>query len=129
MKAKVQYNDLEGNVAADINDFLSGPSSDDLKSIGKFFGLNQERFEIIGLSIYGSSDFLISLICVDKERSDEYNEHIVKMLVEHKESNNILEILFKILHIVFHNKFDDKYQNSSYSEEVNFSDFHEKKEE
>ena len=129
MKADVQYNDLKGTVAADISDFLGGPGSDDLKSIGQHFGLNHERFEIIGLSIYGTSDFFISLICIDKERSDENNEHIVSMSVEHKEGNDILDSLFKRLHIVLHNKFDHKYHKIDYTEEVNFSDFHETEEE
>lgn len=129
MKADVQYNDFKGTVAADISDFLGESGSDDLKSIGEHFGLNHDRFEIIGLSIYGTSDFFISLICVDKERSDENNEHIVSMSVEHKEGNEILDTLFKRLHIVLHNKFDEKYPNLDYNEEVNFGDFHETQEE
>lgn len=128
MKADVQYNDFKGTVAADISDFLGGPGSDDLNSIGKYFGLNQDRFEIIGLSIYGTKNFSISLICVDKERSDENNEHIVSMSVDYEEGNEILDQLFKRLHIVLHNKFDDKYPDLGYNEEVNFSDFHETEE-
>jgi hypothetical protein len=125
MKASVQYNDFNGTVAADISDYLGSPASDDLNSIGKYFGLNQDRFQIIGLSIYGTSNFYISLICVDKVRSDAGNEHIVSMSVEYTEGNKILDILFKRLHIVLHNKFDEKYPNLDYNEEVNFSDFHE----
>lgn len=124
MKADTQYNDFKGTVAADISDFLGGPGSDDLKSIGNYFGLNQDRFELIGLSIYGTNDFFISLVCVDKERSTQDEEHIVKMSIEHDKGNEIIDILFKRLHIVLHDKFDDKYPNLDYKEEVNFNDFH-----
>lgn len=90
MKADVSYNDFKGTAAADISDFLGSPSSDDLKVIGKYFKLNQDRFDIIGLSIYGTSDFFISLICVDKVKSNDDQEHIVKMSIEHDKGNEIL---------------------------------------
>lgn len=125
MKADVSYNDFKGTVAADISDFLGTPSSDNLKAIGKYFGLNKDRFDIIGLSIYGTSDFFISLICVDKEKSKNGNEHIVKMSVQHDKGNEILDILFKRLHIVLHEKFDNKYPEVDNYEEVYFSDYHE----
>lgn len=125
MKASVSYNDFQGTVAADISDFLGGPGSDDLKSIGKHFGLNEDRFEIVGLSIYGTNDFFISLICLDREKSKEGEEYIVSMSVDYQEGNEILDTLFKRLHIVLYNKFDEKYPKLNYNEEVRFSDFHE----
>lgn len=125
MKVSVSYNDFQGTVAADISDFLGGPGSDDHKSIGKHFGLNEDRFEIVGLSIYGTNDFFISLICLDKEKSNEGDEYIVSMSVDYKEGNEILDTLFKRLHIVLYNKFDDKYPKLDYNEEVRFNDFHE----
>lgn len=36
-----------------------------------------------------------------------------------------LSKLFKLLHIVLHEKFDEKYKELPYNEEVRFSDFHE----
>jgi len=124
MKANVQYNDFEGTVAADISDGLGGVRGDDLKSIGRFFNLDEERFKIVGLSIYGTDDFYISLICVDKKRSTEHKEHIVKMSCEVENEKEILDILFKRLHIVLYDRFDGKYVNMDYDEEVHISDFH-----
>jgi hypothetical protein len=93
------------------------------------FNLNAERFKIVGLSLYGPDGFYVSLICVDKEKSTEQKEHMVSMSCDIDNEKEILDILFKRLHIVLHDKFDDKYPNLNYDEEVNFSDFHETEEE
>ena len=129
MKANVQYNDFKGTVAADISDFIGSPGGNDLKSIGKYFNINQERFTVVGLSIYGTEKFFISLICVDKEKSIPNKEHIVSMSCEIKNEKEIISILFKRLHIVLHDKLDEKYPNMKYDDEVRFSDFHKTKEE
>jgi len=124
MKAHVRYNDFEGTVAADISDGLGRVQGDDLKSIGRFFNLDEERFKIIGISIYGTDDFFISLICIDKKRSTEHKEYIVKMSCEIENEKEILNTLFKRLHIVLYDRFDDKYVNMDYDEEVHISDFY-----
>ena len=124
MKAHVRYNDFEGTVAADISDGLGRVQGDDLKSIGRFFNLDEERFNIIGISIYGTDDFFISLICIDKKRSTEHKEYIVKMSCEIENEKEILNTLFKRLHIVLYDRFDDKYVNMDYDEEVHISDFY-----
>ena len=124
MKADVQYNDFNGSVAADISDALSKYAGDTLKSIGRYFKLDEKRFEIIGLSIYGTDDFSISLLCVDKQKSNDTKEHIVSMMYDLGDDKENLDILFKRLHIVLHQKFDEKYPDLSYNEEVRFSDFH-----
>lgn len=129
MKASVQYNDFKGTASADISDFLGGAGGDDMEGLAKYFDLNQERFTPIGISIYGTNKFYVSLVCVDKEKSTPEKEHIVKMSCEVEDEKEILDILFKRLHIVLHNKFDDKYPNLEYDEEVNYSDFHAKEEE
>ena len=82
MKAGVQYNDFRGSVAADISDALSRYAGDTLKSIGRYFKLDEKRFEIIGLSIYGTDDFSISLLCVDIQKSNDTKEHIVSMMYD-----------------------------------------------
>ena len=125
MKADVQYNDFTGSVAADISDALSKYAGDTLKSIGRYFKLDEKRFEIIGLSIFGTDDFSISLLCVDKKKSNVDKEHIVSMMYDLGDDKENLDILFKRLHIVLHQKFDEKYPVLSYNEEVRFSDFHE----
>jgi hypothetical protein len=129
MKASTQYNDFKGTVSADISDAFGGPGGDDIKSLARFFDLNFERFEPIGISLYGTDGFSVALLCVDKERSTEEKEHIVSMSCEVEDEKEIIDILFKRLHIVLHNRFDDKYPNLDYDEEVNFSDFHETEEE
>jgi hypothetical protein len=128
MKAQVQYNDFEGTVAADISDGLGGVHGDDLESIGKYFNLDENKFKIVGISIYGTNEFSISLICIDIERSTDKKEHIVSMSCEVDDEKEILDILFKRLHIVLYDKFDDKYVNMDYDSEVRFSDYHDIKE-
>jgi len=127
MKASVQYNDFEGTVAADISDFLGSPASDDFDAIGKYFGLNQDRFKIVGLSIYGTSNFGISLICVDLEKSSPQKEFIVSMSYDGEKDKDILDILFKRFHVVLYNRFDSKYEDLDSDREVRFSEFHKTK--
>lgn len=129
MKANVQYNDFVGTVAADISDHLSKYAGDTLKSIGRYFKLDEKRFDIIGFSIYGTDSFSISLICVDKNKSKEGENHIVSMMYDIGDDKENLDMIFKRLHIVLHQKYDEKYPNLDYNEEVNFSDFHETEEE
>lgn len=130
MKADTSYNDFKGTVAADISDKLSRDyAGDTLKSIGRYFKLNEKRFDIIGLSIYGTGNFRISLLCVDKNKSKDGQEHIVSMMYDIDDNKENLQILFKRLNIVLHEKFDEKYPDLRYNEEVRFSDFHEIKDE
>ncbi|MES2063558.1 MAG: hypothetical protein V4456_16645 [Bacteroidota bacterium] len=125
MKADVQYNDFIGTAAADISDSLGSKNGDYLESFGKYFKIDENKFEVVGISIYGTDEFYISLICIDKQKSTPDKEHIVSMSIEINEPREILDFLFKRLHIVLHGKFDEKYKDLSYDEEVRYSDFHE----
>jgi len=125
MKADVQYNDFRGTAAADISDFLGSKYGDNLKSFGKFFKLDESRFEVIGISISGTDNKYISLYCVDKKKSTEEKEHIVSMWIDIEDDKEILGFLFKRLQIVLHSRFDKKYGDLGYDEEVNYEDFHE----
>lgn len=126
MKADVQYNDFVGSAAADISDFIGTKYGNSLKGIGKYFNVDQERLKIVGISIYGTENFNISLYCVDTLKSNEVKEHIVNMSIPIPEEDNkeILDLLFKRLHIVLHSNFDDKYPNLDDNEEVDFYDYH-----
>ena len=124
MKADVQYNDFVGTAAADISDFLGSKYGDDLESFGKYFKVDETRFKVIGISIYGTDSFYISFLCVDKIKSTFDKEHIVKMSVDIKNEKDILDFLFKRLHIVLHSRFDKKYPALDYDEEVSYSDYH-----
>ena len=125
MIANTHYNDFKGTVSADIPDMSCGSGGDDIKSLARIFNLNLSRFKPVGISLYGTNGFSVSLICVDKEKSTEEKEHIVSMSCKVETEKKIIDTLFKRLHIVLHNRFDDKYPNLDYDEEVNYSDFHE----
>jgi hypothetical protein len=125
MKADVQYNDFIGTAAADISDFLGLKYGNDLESFGKYFKIDQTRFKVIGVSIYGTDSFYISFLCVDKQKSTDEKEHIVSMSIDIENEKEILDFLFKRLHLVLHSNFNDKYQILKYDEEVNYSDYHE----
>jgi hypothetical protein len=129
MKANVQYNDFKGTVAADISDGLGGAGGDNIEGLAKYFNLDEERFTPIGISLYGTNGFSVSILCIDKEQSTNEKEHIVSMSCDVEDENEIIDILFKRLHIVLHDRFDNKYPNLDYDEEVRYSDFHETDEE
>ncbi len=125
MKADVQYNDFVGTAAADISDFLGSKYGDGLGSFGEYFKIDETRFKVIGISIYGTDSFHISFLCVDKVKSTEAKEHIVSMSIDIENERDILDFLFKRLHIVLHSRFDHKYPTLNYDEEVNYSDYNE----
>lgn len=124
MKADVQYNDFRGTAAADISDSLGSKYGDNLKSFGKYFKIDENRFEVIGISIYGTNNLYISLYCVDRTKSTLEKEHIVSMSIDIDDDKEVLSFLFKRLHIVLHSRFDKKYGDLSYDEEVSYEDFH-----
>ncbi|MGN7823144.1 hypothetical protein ACTJJB_23695 [Chitinophaga sp. 22536] len=125
MKANVQYGDFKGSAAADISDSLSRLAGNSLKGIGKYFKLDEKRFDPVGISIYGTDHFYISLLCVDKNKSKEGKEHIVSMSMDVADDREILRILFKRLNIVLYSRFDTQYENLNYDQEVLYSDYHE----
>ncbi len=125
MKADVQYNDFIGTATADISDALGSKYGDNLESYGKFFKVDQSRFQVVGLSVYGTKKPYVSLVCIDKHKSTAEKEHIVKMSIEIEKTHDVLDFLFKRLHIVLHGKFDKKYKDLDYDEEVDYEDFHE----
>jgi hypothetical protein len=124
MKASTQYNDLVGTAAADIS---YGFLQSNLNAIANAYNLDQNRFTLVGLHLYGVNPPRLSLICVDNERSEEGNEHIVKMAID-DDRNDILSFLFERLNIVLYPRFDRTYPSLDYNEEAMFSDFHEEEE-
>ncbi len=125
MKANTQYTDLFGTAAADIADITT--QSNDLQQLADFFKIDKKRFEVVGISVYGTENFYVSFICVDKEKSTKNKEHIVKLHID-KEYKDILELLFKRIEIVLYEKYDKKYQFIDEYEEVNLSDFEKRNE-
>ena len=69
MTANVLYNDFIGTVAADISDLIAVKFGGNLESIGKYFEIDDKRFSVIGISIDGTAEFTLSLICVDKVKT------------------------------------------------------------
>lgn len=124
MKAKVQYGDFKGTVSADIEDHIGRSNGDKLSAFAKYFKLDENRFKIVGLSIYGTDSKYVSLICVDKDKSSEDKEHIVSMSYDLEDEKLVLDHLFKRLHIVIHDGYDKKYSELECDEEINYSDYH-----
>ncbi|WP_111684368.1 hypothetical protein [Winogradskyella tangerina] len=69
MKASVQYNDRKGHASADI-------AGIDYSQIAIQCNL-EERYTIIGISLYGTDDISVSLICRDNEDSTDEREILV----------------------------------------------------
>lgn len=126
MKAKVQYNDFVGSVAADISDSIAAKKGNYISSIGEYFNVNQEKFKVVGVSLSGIHNFEITLVCIDKEKSTPTKEHLVKMNLDLDElgQKQMLDLLFKRLNFVLFDAGQEAYSNASCDEVIDFHDFH-----
>lgn len=104
MKAHTSYNDFSGSVSADISDQIAKSKPSTLETIGDYFKVNKERFKIIGLSIYGTGNFQISLFCIDKLRTKEGENFIIQMRMDQFGGSPLFKLLFKNLEIILHDK-------------------------
>lgn len=101
MKAKVQYDDFTGTSAADISDHTN---------LNKFLGsrgVNTDRYVAIGASFYAWYDdfFSPSIICIDKEQSNEEKKHIVKIGFESGFNKQEFFGLFKRFEVIICEKY------------------------
>ncbi|MBB1148945.1 MULTISPECIES: hypothetical protein [unclassified Myroides] len=132
MKAKVQYNDFKGTVAADISDMIAVNKGNYISSIGEYFDVDQERFKVVGVSLQGIQDFELTMLCIDKEKSTPFKEHLVKMKfdLDAEGQKQMLGLLFKRLNVVLFDsgENENEYANDNYDEVVNYADFHQKEE-
>ena len=69
MKPSVQYNDKIGHATADV-------AGIDFNQIAEQCNLG-ERYTIIGISLYGTEEINVSLICRDNEESTDEKEVLV----------------------------------------------------
>jgi len=115
MKASVQYNDLIGTAAADITD---GAHTHSLEDLGNLVGIDQERYTVVGISIYGVERPYISFICVDKQLSTPEKEYIVK--ISFSEVLESVEQILKRLEVVLYSKYDTKYPEIDEYREITF---------
>lgn len=127
MKAKVQYNDFYGSVAADISDVIAAKKGNYISSIGEYFDVNPEKFKVVGVSLTGVNNFEVTLLCVDLEKSTETKEHLVKMKMDldAEGQKRMLDLLFKRLNIVLFDAGQEQYLEKECNEIVNFDEFHE----
>lgn len=124
MKASTPYSDFKGTADADISNSLGKKGYNGMDRLAEFFKLDTVRFKLVGLSIYGTDEFSISLICVDKEKSSEEKDYLVKMMCETENDKHILSKIFENLNIVVHNRFDKKFSDIESAKEVRYGDFH-----
>ena len=102
MKASVQYNDFRGNASADIAD------SQTRETIAKIANLDTERYTLLGISLYGTEDMDVTLICRDNKDSTPEKE----ILVDITPANTItVEQLFKRLHVTINISGNGKYDD------------------
>ncbi len=104
MKADVQYNDFVGTSAADISD------NTNLKTFLKDRGVDTDRYEAIGSKFFSHyNDFNASIICIDKEKSEGDNLHIVSISFENDFDKREYFNLFKRYEVItvpeYYNKF------------------------
>jgi hypothetical protein len=100
MKPSVQYNDRIGHASADI----AGINYDQIAQKCNL----EERYTIIGISLYGTNEISVSLLCKDNEESSENNEVLVHVYpcIDLK-VNNVLERLNVTINITNNAKYDN----------------------
>ncbi|WP_298151580.1 hypothetical protein [Flavobacterium sp.] len=100
MKASVQYNDRIGHASADI----SGINYD---QIAEQCNLGA-RYTIIGISLYGTDDISVSLLCRDNEESTDQNEILVNVYPSVELAvGDVLERLNVTVNITHNASYDD----------------------
>lgn len=100
MKASVQYNDKIGHASVDI-------SGIDYDKIAQRCNLG-ERYTIIGISLYGTKDISVSLLCLDNEESTPGNEVLVHVYPAIELNiNDVLERLNVTINISNNTRYDD----------------------
>lgn len=124
MKASVSYNDFEGTAAADLADHISEHNGSRLLGISSFLKINEERFKVVGISVYGTDNLSLSLLCVDNEKSTPDKEHLVSMSIPVKNKTNVFDLIFKRLNVVLYLGDHSPYKDQEIDEEVRYSDYH-----
>lgn len=100
MKPSVQYNDRIGHASADI-------AGIDYDAIAGRCNLG-ERYTIIGISLYGTRNISVSLLCRDNDESTPENEVLVHVYPNIDLSvNSVLERLNVTINITNDPRYDD----------------------
>lgn len=100
MKASTQYNDKIGHAAADI-------SGIDYNEIAERCNLG-EKYTIIGISLYGTHNLSVSLLCRDNEESTPGNEVLVHVYpAVELEVSDVLERLNVTINVTNNQRYDD----------------------
>lgn len=100
MKPSVQYNDRIGYASADI-------AGINYEQIAQICNLG-DRYTIIGISLYGTSDISVSLLCKDNEESTDENEVLVHVYPSiDLNVNNVLERLNVTINITNNSRYDN----------------------
>lgn len=111
MKASTQYSDLIGTSAADIIGAIH------LNNLAENHGIDLDKYDPVGLSLYGVDGPFLSFICVDKKKSTKEKAHIVK--IHDLERGDIqLSTLFQRLHIVLYDKHRAHFHDLDFDEEI-----------
>lgn len=100
MKPSVQYNDRIGHASADI-------AGIDYNQIARRCNLG-ERYTIIGVSLYGTREINVSLLCIDNEESTPENEVLVDVYPSVDLTiSNVIERLNVTINITSDRRYDN----------------------
>jgi hypothetical protein len=100
MKASVQYNDKIGHATADI-------SGIDFNQIAEKCNLGQ-KYTIIGVSLYGTHEMSVTLICRDNEVSTDEKEVLVDV---YPQVDLVVSDVLERLNVTINISDDAKYDN------------------
>ncbi|TYB73158.1 hypothetical protein [Bizionia myxarmorum] len=100
MKPSVQYNDRIGHASADISNI-------NYNQIAEQCNLG-ERYTIIGISLHGTEEISVSLLCKDNDESTDENEVLVTVYPTVELSvSDVLERLNVTINITNNSKYDN----------------------
>ena len=91
-----------------------------LQYFAEKFNIDDDRFKVVGIELYGVKNPSLHLICEDSLKVNNDISFISKIIIP-SDRFDIEEIL-EGLHIVLYKNFDEKYKNLDIGEEIRIDD-------
>jgi len=109
METSTQYDDLKGQVSADIFEMAK------LNGLARSFEIDLERYNVIGLDLFGVEEISIAFIAIDRQKSTAEREHLVKI-----EAGNLEDLgqVIERLHIILLDRFRQGYLERGIDETI-----------
>lgn len=112
MNTTTPYEDMQGFVSADITD---STEMNMLHSLAENYGIDTEKYKVIGLTTYGTEDLILTFLCIDNQQSTDDRKHITSINI--KDGVEFSD-LFKNMSIVLFSKYHQSLSGCEIDEEI-----------